>query len=106
MRKKGKKTSNSLDMMEDKDRDMLIETHNTKMTFKKEKHEDMKIIEEEKIHIQREILNMEKDTTRLKHEQMQVQNVLERNKIALLRLEMFKERQLIKKTTQLLWMII
>ena len=76
---------------------MIIDTCNMKMNFEKKKHENMKIIEEQKIRIERECLNMEQDTMRLKHEHTQVQNNLERNKIALLWLEMFKERQVIKK---------
>ena len=40
---------------------------------------------------------MEHDTMQLKHAQMAVQNDLEKSKIALLRLEMFKERETIKK---------
>ena len=84
MKKKGRKTSTILDMMEDKDCQMIIDTCNMKMNFEKKKHENMKIIEEQKIRIERECLNMEQDTMRLKHEHTQVQNNLERNKIALL----------------------
>lgn len=77
------------DMQEDKDRVMLINNRKTKMTFEMKRHEDMKIIEQEKLDMERERLKMEKNTIMLK-------NNYERNRIVLLRLEMFKERQLIK----------
>ena len=57
----------------------------------------MKVLEQKKIDIELERLNMERDTIKLTHEKIKIQNNLERNKITLLRLEMFKERQTNKK---------
>ena len=98
---------------------MILESRDNQIKFEKEKHEDMKRLEEEKItiererfimerdtmkkieeekmSIERERLSMEKHTMKLKHEQMIVQNNLERSKLSLMRMEMFKERMAIKK---------
>ena len=87
----------SLTQTETEDRERLLETRKNKMLFEKERHTDLKKLETEKLLIQRERLAMERDTMKLKHQHMETQNSLERSKIALLRLEMFKERQEIKK---------
>ena len=82
--------------METEDNDRLIARKN-KINFEIERHNDLKTLEEEKLKIERQRLEMERDTIKLKHEHMQVQATLERSKIALLRLEMFKAREEIKK---------
>ena len=108
-----------LPTIDKEDRDMILESRDNQIKFEKEKHEDMKRLEEEKItiererfimerdtmkkieeekmSIERERLTMEKHTMKLKHEQMIVQNNLERSKLSLMRMEMFKERMAIKK---------
>ena len=90
-------TSMSITSIDQEDRDFLIETRNSTIKFETLKHNDMKELEERKIMIENERLMMERDTMKLKHEQMVVQNRLERSKLALLKLEIFKARQEIKK---------
>ena len=97
VKKNDKHRSSTYANLDNDERDLLVETRKSKMIFEKEKHMDMKRLENEKMNIERERLNMEKDTIKLRHEHMMTQNNLERSKIALLRLEMFKERQEIKK---------
>lgn len=93
---KGNKLLN-ITAIDDEDREFLIETRDKNINFEKMKHNDMKEIEERKIKIEKERLDMERDTMKLKHEQLLVQNTLERSKLALLRLEIFKARLEIKK---------
>ena len=50
----------NLDQMEQEERDSLIETRNKKMSFESKRHLDMKILEEKKIEMDRERLDMEK----------------------------------------------
>ena len=87
----------NLELIEQEEREQLIETRNKKMSFESKRHMDMKILEEKKIQMERERLDMDKDTIRLKHENLQLQNNSERSKLVLLRLEMFKQRQEIKR---------
>ena len=96
-KKKASGPANKFLLVDDEDRDMIIETREKKMIFEKEKHQDMKVWEEKKIHIEVERLGMEKDTMKLKYDTMKTQNSLEKSRIVLLRLEMYKERELIKK---------
>ena len=69
---------------------MVEATRMARMKFEKEKHDDMKNIESEKLKIDKERLKMEMDGMMIKHQQ-------EKSRLVLLRLEMFKERQAIKK---------
>ena len=94
--RKSNNMSTSFATMETEDRDRLL-ARNNKINFEKERHNDMKRLEEEKLKIERQRLEMEKDIMTLKHEQIKVQSTLERSKIALVRLEMFKAREEIKK---------
>ena len=96
-KKKASGPANKFLLVDDEDRDMIIETREKKMIFEKEKHQDMKVWEEKKITIEVERLGMEKDTMKLKYDTMKTQNSLEKSRIVLLRLEMYKERELIKK---------
>ena len=87
----------SITTIDQEDRDFLIESRDSTIRFETLKHNDMKELEERKIRIENERLLMERDTMKLRHEQMLVQNSLERSKLALLKLEIFKARQEIKK---------
>ena len=96
-------------------REIMVETRNAKMLFEQTKHDELKGIEAAKLELEKERLQMEKDSMMLKHEQikeqtkmekhnmemkekhMKAQTSLENNKIVLLKLEIFKERQRIKK---------
>ena len=98
-KQKNGNTSLNITTIDDEDREFLIETRDRNIRFEREKHKDMKELEEQKIRIETERLNMERDTMKLRHEQLLVQNNLERSKLALLRLEMFKTRQDIKKAS-------
>ena len=114
MKKKHKKTivkrkvrrtkSNIFVDSDEEDRKLMATSRDSKMTFEVEKHRDMKqweekksLWEEKKINTEIERLGIEKDTLQIKHETMIAQNSLEKSKIMLLRLEMFKEQQVIKK---------
>ena len=57
----------------------------------------MKSIENEKLAIDKERLKMEKDSMLIRVEQITAQTNVEKNRNLLLRLEIFKERQTIKK---------
>ena len=97
-RRKMKGSLANLDQMEQEERDSMIETRNKKMSFENKRHMDMKVLEEKKIEMERERLDMEKNTLRLRHENLELQNNSERSKLVLLRLEMFKHRQEIKRS--------
>ena len=81
VKKNGGSSSTSNVSLDHDERDLLIETRNSKMTFEKEKHMDMKRFENEKMNIERERLRMEKDTILLKHKHMMTQDNLERVKL-------------------------
>lgn len=65
--------------------------------FKDKRHTDLKKLEEKKLNLEERRFNMETDTIRIKNENLKVQNNVERTKLVLLKLEMFKEREVIKK---------
>ena len=75
---------------------MMVDTRQKRMMFDMKKHDDLTVLEKQKIDIELERLTMERNTMKLTHENMLIQNSLEKSKIVLLRLEMFKERQNIK----------
>ena len=81
----------------DDDRDLLKKSRKEKFDFEMERHNDLKNIESEKLKLEKERLNMERDNMRMKQNYITAQTNLEKNKIILLRMEMFKERQRIKK---------
>ena len=83
--KKGK-----LSKMTNEDEELIVERRNVKIMFEKEKYNYMKTIESEKLKIDKERLKMEMDAMLIKQQQ-------EKSRLVLLRLEMFKERQAIKK---------
>ena len=61
------------------------------------KFDKLKKIEAEKLKIEQLSLQMDQDNNTVKQEHISAQTKLENNKILLLRLEIFKERQRIKK---------
>ena len=83
--------------MDQDSRELLIETRNKKMMYEHNRHTDMKRIEEKKIRLEEQRLQMEESSTRIKNETLIIQKNLEKSKIVLLKLEMFKEREAIKK---------
>ena len=95
--KKGKSDFSTLITMDDDNRLLLIETRNKKMMYENSRHTDMKILEEKKIRIAEQRLEMEESSTRIKNETLIIQRNLEKSKIVLLKLEMFKEREAVKK---------
>ena len=82
---------------DDDDRELLKNNRKEKMDFEMERHNDLKNIESEKLKLEKERLNMERDNMRMKQSYITAQTNLEKNKIILLKMEMFKERQRIKK---------
>ena len=83
--------------MDDEDREIMVETRNARMCFDREKHSDLKLIESQKLTIEKERLQMEKDNLSMRKDHVLAQTSLEKNRIVLLKLEMFKTRQGIKK---------
>ena len=82
---------------DDHEEKLIIEkTRQKRMMFEQKKHEDLTTLEEKKINIELERLNMERNTMKLTHQNMIIKNNLEKSRIVLLRLEMFKNRQSIK----------
>ena len=84
---KKKRKNSTIDCDE---REMIIETRNARMRFDQSRHDDMKKIESEKLKLEQERLKMDMDSMLLEQQQ-------ERSRLVLLKLEMFKERQSIKK---------
>ena len=78
-------------------RKLVEETRDAKMKFEMKKHDELKSIEAEKLKIEKERLQMDRDNNAIKQEHISAQTKLENTKIVLLKLEMFKERQRIKK---------
>ena len=95
--KKGSADFSTLISMDQDNRDLLIESRNKKWMLDNQRHKHLKLIEEKKIRLEEQRLNMEQRTTRIKNETLIIQNNLERSKITLMKLEMFKEREVIKK---------
>jgi hypothetical protein len=102
--KKRKVLSNKVTGMDQEDRDLIIETRDVKMSFEREKHMDMKEIEKEKLMIDKERLSMEKETMIMKKdkiiaqkEQLNAQASVEKTRIVIMRMEMFKNRLTLKK---------
>ena len=90
VKKKGSASKVFDAIMDTDDRDFIMESRNATMIFEKEKYNHMKSIESEKLRIDKERLKMEMNSTLIKQQQ-------EKSRLVLLRLEMFKERQSIKK---------
>ena len=90
--------------MELEEREIMAESRDVKMSFERQKHQDLRSIESEKLIIEKERLQMEKDNMIMKRqqimaqkEQIQAQTNLEKSRIILLKMDMFKSRQAIKK---------
>ena len=97
IKKKGKNKSSIVRTNRQEDRDLVVETRNAKMKFEMKRHDELKSIEAEKLKIEKERLQMDLDNSTFKQEHISAQTKLENNKILLLRLEIFKERQRIRK---------
>ena len=93
--KKGKHKHESA--IEKKDRELIIESRRNKMIFEKKKHDDLKLIEAEKLLIEKERLQMEKDSLKEKQCYIRAQTNLENNKILLLKMDIYSKRQNIKR---------
>ena len=94
---KGSDITSKFTTMDEDDRERILETKNEKMRFDRERHCDLKRIESQKLLIEKERLQMEKDNMLMRKDQMLVQTNLEKSRLVLLRLEMFKTREGIKK---------
>jgi hypothetical protein len=94
-----KKTSKMTDVLvnEQKEREFIMETRQTKLKLDLEKHNDMKKFEMKKINLEEKRLSMEEEERDLKREHLKVQTTLEKNKALLVKMEIFKMRQAIKK---------
>ena len=96
-RRNGSNISSNLLSMDNDDRALLKETTLAKMNIEKQRNKDLKEIESQKLRIENERLEMDRATIVMRKEQMSVQTCLERSKVVLLKLEMFKTREGIKK---------
>ena len=88
---KGKKKEDTA--MQQKDRELIIESRRNKMLFEKKKHDDLKLIESEKLKIEKERLRMEKDSLEANQCYVRAQTNLENNKILLLKMDIYSKRQ-------------
>ena len=102
--KKGKAMMNQLSLTDQEDRELMKESRDDKMAFDRQRHIDLKRIESEKIQIDKERLQLEKDNMMMQREQiiaqkeqLIAQTSVEKSRIVIMRLEMFKSRQSIKK---------
>lgn len=94
------KTNNSmshLTAMDEDDRTLMVETTNAKMMFERQRHTDMKTIESAKLVIEKERLKMDRDNMNMKMQQIMAQTSVEKSRMVLLRLDIFKSREGIKK---------
>ena len=103
-KKKGNISNSTFATMDKDERELTIETRDAKMSFEREKHKDLRTLESEKLTIEKERLQLEKDNMLMKREQImaqkeqiQAQTNLEKSHIVLLKMDMFKSRQAIKK---------
>ena len=92
-----KGSRSSLITLDDDEKEVISETRKQRINFEFRRHNDMKSIENEKLAIDKERLKMEKDSMLIRVEQITAQTNVEKNRNLLLRLEIFKERQTIKK---------
>ena len=95
--RKGSDIISKFTTMDEDDRQRIMETKNEKMTFERERHSDLKRFESQKLLIEKERLEMEKVNMLMRKDQMLVQTNLEKSRIILLKLEMLKAREGIKK---------
>ena len=103
-KKKESISSTAFSTMDQDERELTIETRDVKMSFEREKHKDLRSIEAEKLGLEKERLQLEKDNMIMKKEQLMAQREqimaqtnLEKSRIVLLKMDMFKSRQAIKK---------
>ena len=103
-KKKASISSSTFSTMDQDEQELTIETRDAKMSFEREKHKDLRSIESEKLMIEKERLQLEKDNMIMKKEQLMAQREqimaqtnLEKSRIVLLKMDMFKSRQAIKK---------
>jgi hypothetical protein len=82
---------------EEKEREFLMQVRNSKLQLERERHDDLKSIEMKKIMMEEKRLKIASDEGNLKAEQIKVQTLLEKNKALLVKMEIFKTRQAIKK---------
>lgn len=83
---------------EQKEREFIMETRKSKLLLDKKKYDDMKQFEMKKISIDEKRLTMEEEERNLKREHIKSQTTLEKNKALLVRMEIFKMRQALKKS--------
>jgi hypothetical protein len=83
---------------EQKEREFIMETRKTKLILDKKKYDDMKQFEIKKINIDEKRLSMEEEERDLKREHIRSQTTLEKNKALLVKMEIFKMRQALKKS--------
>ena len=86
-----------LTAMDEDDRALMVETTNAKMMFERQRHTDMKTIESAKLVIEKERLKMDRDNMNMKMQQIMAQTSVEKSRMVLLRLDIFKSREGIKK---------
>jgi hypothetical protein len=79
------------------ERDYMMSSRKEKMSFEKERHDDLKTIENHKLRLDEKQLELEMTSFQLKHEQMKLQTDYEKNKVTLQKIELFKRREELKK---------
>ena len=79
------------------ERNIIVESRKEQMNLERNKYEYMKTYQSEQLQIEKERLQMEKDSLYMKQEQIMIQTNLEKGKVVLQRMELFKQRQSIKK---------
>ena len=96
-RRNGSKISSNMLGMDNEDRQLLKETAFAKINQENQRYLRLEKLESEKLRIENERLEMDKTAMVMKSEQVSVQTCLEKSRVVLLKLEIFKAREEIKK---------
>ena len=89
--------TNNVISIDTEDREMIKQTRDAKLNFDRERYDYQKIVETEKMKIEKERLELDKSTMRLKLSQIETQVTFEKNKTLLLKLDILEKRETLKK---------
>ena len=90
-------STNNIFSMDNDEIELIKQTRDAKMNFDKQVHVDLTKIQSEKLRIESERLAMDKSTMEMKKEQIAIQTTLEKNRLLLIKLDILKPRELLKK---------
>ena len=97
VKKKGKGSNKNDCTYDSKEQEMIMNNRNVKIDFEMIRHNDIKKIESEKLEIEKQRLEMEKNNMEMKERHITAQTNLENSRSMLIRMDMFKQRLVLKK---------